>query len=338
MKKDFETFYNDINNQELNDTWEKAKKNNKRNKILSIVSIIITDIMIIYFLINNTSSNFLKVFNEAKNAMINIGAIFPYLFIGIFFLIIDIIIYIIIHVIFSKSNSMYNKQFKDIVVNALLKNFFSEVNYIPKKSMPENIYNEGKYEMYDRYYSDDYMDATIDNKYRIKMAEITTKEERQVEDKEKRLVEDSDGNTITETVTLFKGLFAKIDIEKSINNELRISNNIIFSKKNKLNMDSQEFEKYFDVTSTDKIIGMQLLTHDIMDILINYRKELGKEFDIYIKDDVMYIRLHVGEMFEAKFNKKTSIDKDKLQTYYTGVEFIDKLSRNMIEVVEETQI
>ena len=319
MKLDFENFYNTINSSELKDTWENAKKETSRKNKISIVTIIVIDILIIYYFINKT------------NFFINNIGYVSYIFGIVLLLIIDLIIYTILNIGFSKNNGIYNKQFKEIIIDKLFKNFFSDADYIPKKSMPEIIYMEGQYEAdYNEYYSDDYMEATIENKYPIKMAEVTTKKFEEVKDK--------DGNTETKETILFSGLFAVINMKKSINNELKIVPNSIISLKEKLNMDSQEFEKYFDVYSTDKIIGMQLLTHDIMDLLVDLKRQFGKQFDIVIKNNTMYIRLHVGNMFEAKVNKKEVVDKSILNKYFNVLEYIDLLSKEMIKVVEETQI
>jgi hypothetical protein len=103
-------------------------------------------------------------------------------------------------------------------------------------------------------------------------------------------------------------------------------------------MDSDEFEKYFDVSSTNQIIGMQLLTHDIMDMLVDFRKQLKMPLDILIRDDTMYIRLHVGKMFEAKFNKNSVIDKQIAEKYFNIVNFIYTLSKKMLQTIEETEI
>ena len=103
-------------------------------------------------------------------------------------------------------------------------------------------------------------------------------------------------------------------------------------------MDSDEFEKYFDVSSTNDIVGMQILTHDIMDMLVDFRNKLKMPLDILIREDIMYIRLHVGKMFEAKFNKNAVIDKQILQRYFDIVNFIYSLSKKMIKTIEETEI
>lgn len=320
MKNDFESFYNNINQDEMRIHWEEARIEKKRKTKIAIILILIIDLTIIWLV-----SRQIGGFNTNK-----LG-IFPGIAMCIPIIAIDIIIFAITTHMFSKNTIKYNDVFKEKVINSIFKNFLYDVDYIPKKQMPQDIYKEGKYDgYYNRYYSDDYLEAIIDNKYNIKMAEITTEH---VE-----TTTDSDGDTHTETTTIFSGLFAKINIGKSIDSELRIKQNGTLFKKNRLEMDSQEFEKYFDVSSTNQIIGMQLLTHDIMDLLLDFRIQLKKPLDILIRGDIMYIRLHIGEIFEAKINKKSILDKERIEKYFNIVNFIYSLCKKMIQVVEETQI
>ena len=320
MEKDFESFYSkNINEYELNDIWENTKQEKRKRKIISIPTLLIVDLLLI-FGFTNIFSNFGTRYG-----------LFPYIFIILPILIIDVFILAIISLAFSKKTRLYNDVFKEKVMDKIFNNFLNDSDYIPKKEMPQSIYREGKYDgYYNRYYSDDYVEGNIDDKYLIKMAEVTTEHE--------KTTTDSDGNTHTETTTIFSGLFAKINIGKSIKTELRIGTNRTISKKKRLEMDSDEFEKYFDVSSTNDIVGMQILTHDIMDMLVDFRKKLKMPLDILIRDDIMYIRLHVGKMFEAKFNKNAVIDKQILQRYFDIVNFIYSLSKKMIQIVEETEV
>ena len=320
MEKDFESFYSKcINENELNDIWENTKQEKKKKKLICIPLILIVDLLLI-FLFTNIFSNFGTRYG-----------LFPYIFIIPPILIIDVFILAIVSLAFSKKSRMYNDVFKEKVIEKIFKNFLNDADYIPKKQMPQAIYREGKYDgYYNRYYSDDYVEGNIDDKYLIKMAEITTEHE--------ETKTDSDGDTHTETTTIFSGLFAKINIGKSIETELRIGTNRTISKRERLEMDSDEFEKYFDVSSTNDIVGMQILTHDIMDMLVDFRNQLKMPLDILIRDDIMYIRLHVGKMFEAKFNKNAVIDKQNAQKYFNIVNFIYSLSKKMIKTIEETEI
>ena len=320
MEKDFDSFYSkSINENELNDIWENTKQEKKRRKLISVPLILTVDLLLIFWF-TNIFSNFGTRYG-----------LFPYIFIILPILIIDVFILAIISLAFSKKSRLYNDVFKEKVMDKIFKNCLNDADYIPKKQMPQSIYREGKYDgYYNRYYSDDYVEGNIDDKYLIKMAEVTTEHE--------KTTTDSDGNRHTETTTIFSGLFAKINIGKSIKTELRIGTNRTISKKKRLEMDSDEFEKYFDVSSTNDIVGMQILTHDIMDMLVDFRNKLKMPLDILIRDDIMYIRLHVGKMFEAKFNKNAVIDKQILQRYFDIVNFIYSLSKKMIKTIEETEI
>ena len=51
-------------------------------------------------------------------------------------------------------------------------------------------------------------------------------------------------------------------------------------------MDSNEFEKYFDVKATNQILGMQLLTADVMQDLIDFQNENNIRYDIVIENEL----------------------------------------------------
>lgn len=250
-----------------------------------------------------------------------------------FIFIIDTVIYVIITLIsgFSKEYKELNTQYKNIVIKKIINNFYDNLEYFPYKSMPEYIYENAGYEYYDCYSSDDYFEAQINNKYSIQMAEVLTKE--------KREHEDANGEKREEEIIEFNGLFAKIILDKNINSELRIMQNGKFLlDKNKLNMDSSEFEKYFDVKTTNKIIAMQLLTSDVMEELIKFEDKTKMKYDIYIKNDELYLRFHSGAMFEIENLKKEILDKELIEKYFYILNFTYNLSNKLINIINDTQI
>lgn len=207
--------YNKIingNNEELFIKWNEAVKERKKLNIITIIILTIVDIIIL-----NIGSRIIYSSNMAN-------------FIAI--LIVDIVLYSI-SLAFGKKKKEFNKEFKTNIVNKIISNFYDNLEYFPDKMMPRHIYNEPCYEEYDEYYSEDYMEAKVDSKYEIIMAEVLTEE---IE-----TYTDSDGDRQTSKTTLFHGLFAKIDMQKSINSTLDIKPNLKFNliKKNKLEMDSR---------------------------------------------------------------------------------------------------
>lgn len=304
MKKEFEELYQNLqskNTEEIQVLWEEVKKENKKKNTIFIFVAIIFCI----FIFNTVGFSFHSV---------------PLVFMAFVFT------YIILTLLFSKNTAKFNQIFKEKIINNLINNFYDEIDYIPKKEMPRNIYDEARYqELYNRYYSDDYFEGKLDGKYFVKMAEIKTVQE----------TTDSDGDT--NRVTRFHGLFTKIELNKSINSELVIHQNTLFSGKHKLEMDSQEFEKYFDVTSTNKIIGMQILTPEVMELLVDFLKTTQIQFDISIYNSKMYIRFETGSMFEMSSIKKGAFDKKTLERYYNILSFTYTLPKYIINIIEQTE-
>lgn len=135
-------------------------------------------------------------------------------------------------------------------------------------------------------------------------------------------------------------MFAKIIIDKSINSKLRIAQGYSGFLKNpdKLEMDSSEFEKVFNVYASDKIIGMQILTADIMDDILEFRNKTKDEFDIYINEDKIYLRFCCGSLFEPHFKKKEILDEKSLKLYYDILNFTFELTNKIIKVINDVEI
>lgn len=314
MKK-FEDLYNEISvNNELKESWEQAKEEERKVKTVTIpVYIIITIILLIVI---------------KKFIGFNIMAI-P--FAGFIIIFVNLMVFMISQ-LFRKQTRRYNNVFKKVVIEKLIENFYDNIEYFPNKEMPERIYEEAEYnEDYDEYYSDDYIEAKINNEYDIEMAEIGTV---RIE-----TTEDSEGNKKTRTIPIFGGLFAKIVIDKSINSKLEIKQDGShrFSK-DRLEMDSSEFEKYFDVSATNNIIGMQLLTADVMEELVDFENKTNMKYDIVINNNNIYLRFHCGPMFEPEALKKGIIDKKDIQKYFYMLNFTYNLSNKIIKLINETEI
>ena len=100
---------------------------------------------------------------------------------------------------------------------------------------------------------------------------------------------------------------------------------------------SQEFEKYFDIKATNQILGMQLLTHEVMELLVDFLKTAQIQFDISIYNSTMYIRFETGSMFELASIKKGAFDKKTLERYYNILSFTYTLSKYIINIIEQTE-
>ena len=128
-------------------------------------------------------------------------------------------------------------------------------------------------------------------------------------------------------------------MDKSINGELKILRNgsANFDKK-QLRMDSSEFEKYFDVSASDKILGMRLLTADVMEELIAFVNKTNMMYDVIIKGNVLYLRFRCGRMFEPSNFKKGHLDQETLRKYFYMLNLTYNLSNKITKTVEEFEV
>lgn len=316
--KSFENLYSEISeNQYMKNAWKEARNQEKKiNKICSIISIIVIFLLLLV--------------NILKNGFLELN--FINIFIGLIVLFITNLIIYIISDSFRKKEKEYNIIFKEFAIKNLIKNFYDNLEYFPQKGIPQRIYDEANYnERYDKYYSDDYIEAKLKNKYDIDIAEVKTQQETTYKDR--------NGDKKTTITTKFHGIFAKIVINKSIQSELRISPNGAYSSSNnRLEMDSSEFEKYFDVSATNKIIGMQLLTADIMEELIEFINKTNMLYDIVISNNIIYLRFHCGAIFESTSLKKGIVDKKILERYFYILNFTYNLSNKIINFILDTEI
>lgn len=241
------------------------------------------------------------------------------------------VISIMLIVIISAANKgKYTTMFKQKVIEPFIKNIDENLSYNPTKGIASVLYRQGEFEYFDRYSSEDGIEGILDGKYAIRMAEVHTED----------VSRDSDGHT--HTYTLFHGIFGNVECAKDIGTELKIHSDKgmlgnLFKGKTKIEMDSSEFEKHFDVYAENQIIAMQILTSDIMDMMIKFREESKIKYELTIKSNQIYIRFHTGEVFEPKMFTN-SLDYDMLKRYYDIIDFVFKVSREINKVIENTEI
>lgn len=137
----------------------------------------------------------------------------------------------------------------------------------------------------------------------------------------------------------YEGIFSVSKLNYYVDNELRIYNSpyAINSTKNKVEMDSSDFEKYFNVNSSSEILSMQILTHDVMDDLVNFYKEYNIDLEIVIKGNNIYIRFDTGAMFEPNILKK-STDMNTLWVYYKIIKFITNFTNKTNKLIANLDI
>ena len=325
--KTIDEIYSELqNDEELNKAWREAKIQNENIKKIIISIFLIIDVVIVWMLLKSS---------------INSGDTIIYMMFIV--LVVNFVLGAIVFGITSmgKKQTEFNKQYKNKVINRIIKNFYDNSEYFPDKLMPEYIYLQPQYEYYNRYHSHDYFEALIDNCYSIQMAEVLAEEVKEsIDDYIDRYIEGKEEKKKKEVIVKFNGLFAKIDMGKSINCELRImQDGKLALEENRLDMDSSEFERYFDVKASNQIIAMQILTADVMEELVKFEKETKMKYDIYIRNNELYLRFHEGSLdVNIGKIKDEVLDKKVLGRYFYMINFTYNLSTKLIETINNIEI
>ena len=250
--------------------------------------------------------------------------------IPVLFTIIIIIFAIWLLISYSKQRAAYTSYYKRTIIKKFIESYSETLKYFPEQGIERGLYNEANFDgYYDRYHSDDLVRGTILENYPIMMGEVHTERE--------ETSTDSDGHTTTTYVTLFHGVFSAVELPKGIQFVLNIRKNAllsnVFKGKNKLDMDSSDFEKIFDVNTTDKIQSMRILTSDVMQKLIDFKNKNK----ITIKSNTLYIRYATGAVFEPNIFRN-DMNFDKLKKYYDIIYFTmglaEEFAKNMAEFDE----
>ena len=243
-----------------------------------------------------------------------------------------LMISVIVLIILSMFNkSKFNKLYKEKVISKLVKEYDSNLKYNQNLNITSGIYKQAEFESYNNYHSDDLIYGNLDGKIKIQIGDVRTEME----------TTDSEGNS--STVVLFRGLFSQANLNQNIGTVIKIRSDKgklekLLSKKSLMQMDSQVFEKEFDVFAQDKIIAMRILTSDILDYMITFKNENNVNFELTLKDQELYIRIHCQNMFESTSIFKDSIDKTALEKYYNYLNFICELNRKFYYTIEEKNI
>ena len=96
------------------------------------------------------------------------------------------------------------------------------------------------------------------------------------------------------------------------------------------------FGENFKVISEDKVLVYQLLTADVMEMLIEYREKYEIEFDVVFGKNIIYYRFHTGAMFEASMNESV-MNKENFYKYYMALNLIMELSEKTYRIFNELE-
>lgn len=315
--EEFENVY-----QKTKDVLGEEHEKNKRS--LTIFTIILFSALIILFCLCILYLHLIEMHINVSNWRIFI----LYGMISAFLLIASICLYRILKIQLNNK-----KVYEDILIPVIIKNIDKNLEYRKtspsKKDYVEQRYiaSEFDWKRYDIFECEDFLNGQLDGTIPFEMVELDIKKK----------VKNKDGKS--EYETMFNGLFVVSQISKNICENIKISSDKfkLFESFDKTVLDSREFEKIFNVYSSDKLMAMRILSSDTMEALTTFYSKYKIDFEILIKKNMLYLRFFTGNLFEYK-NLKSMLNKKELFLYYITVKFVTELTKKINDVVSITEI
>lgn len=218
----------------------------------------------------------------------------------------------------------YKKDFKNIFVRYALEKSFSEVVYQPEYGISrDEIAETNSIYLGDRFTSNDYINAKLDG-LKVELSDIIIEEQHT----------DSDGHTYYSVI--YKGRWMIFEFDRKFVSNVTVAedkfrnlkNRSLFSKSNKVEMESIEFNKIFDVYCNTE--------HEAFYILTPHMQERLKRINDSIPGKLVFIffnnKLHIGinsgkDSFEPSLIKKIDEQQTMLE--------VNKEVNEIISLVKE---
>lgn len=225
----------------------------------------------------------------------------------------------------------YRQMYKINIIQNLVKSYSEGLNYNSKYGVSISDYVSSNFPGYfNKFHSEDLIQGNIDNEFNIKMSEIKL-------EKEETTI-DGDGNTTTNSVIVFRGIYGFVDIRDKMPPYFYVSNDKKMNKYNdfRIEVDSAEFEKYYDLYSEDKIRTMQVFTAELIEEFNRAREELKATMELKSERGRIYFRIPMKDLFEAPDFSKT-LDFNKMYNNFKVIDSPIRLISKLIENVNEVQ-
>lgn len=235
-------------------------------------------------------------------------------------------------IFFIYGNQNYRKIYKKCVIEALIKECNPSLNFDPTIGITQREYLASKFDnSFNEYVSEDRVYGNLKAGGRFQFSEVATYSVNRYQDE--------DGNTVEDKAETYRGMYGIARLENNLGSKIFISSDSMFRRynKNRIEVDSYEFEKYYDCVSDDKITAMRIFTSELIEKYIDIRKGNRYDFELKIENNVIYFRYKCGQIFEPP-TIGMGLDKSLIEKYfnliYYPLEILEKTVENINSVVK----
>ena len=289
---------------------EKAIYDNKRKKFFIDFCIYLYLIVMIFIFIT-----FHQNFNSLEDML------FPFVIVAITT---EIVFLIIANFVYPKISRSVKSQFKGVILHRIANAFNFNYSYrSPLKA--EDFLESGFDNDFDFFRSEDMLTGTLNNGSHVILSEILLT-------KEVTVIDDS-GMASKEERTQYDGVYAKITIPNAYYALMELKQNDITQKfaKKRVEMESNEFEKKYDIIANDRIQALKVFNADVIDAILKSDQLGVKKLEIKIQYGTMYMRFP-RKIFLEMSGENKFMRKD-IQKYYDEIGIILDLIEQVTDSV-----
>lgn len=303
MKKSFEDSFNESFEQIYNKIYASCKASlqdvkNKNNKCMLVLILI----MIVV--------NFVVYIHPTYKTGIGLS------------ISISVCIFMIIAI---SANANYRRLYKQYVIQGIIKGYNEKYYYDAKLGVMKTEYLLSDFDRsFDEFYSEDRVYGKLENGENFQMSEVVT-----------HVVErtrDDDGNVREDRTETFRGLYGIIRLQRNTLSEIHIKSNSNFRKysKDRVEMESSEFEKYYDCMTVDKISTMRVFTSDLIEKYLEITKYYNNVIEVKISQDRIFFRFKTNQLFEPPMFT-SGLSKELLKSYFRVIYYPIEIMKATIE-------
>lgn len=205
---------------------------------------------------------------------------------GIFGPIVIVVISVIIFITcINNKSKIFSSFYKEEVVDEIIHAFCTNATYSPNNGVGEDLFrNSGLFTSPDRYHAEDLIEGCLDKTSFI-CSEVHAEERR---------ARSTKNGVQYYWEDIFKGFLFIADFHKEFQGETTILRNSFFKVKmgtSRVKMENPDFEKVFDVFSTNQIEACYLITPSMMERMLKLDSNFKKGVTISFRNSTILVAI-----------------------------------------------
>lgn len=224
-----------------------------------------------------------------------------------------LLVILVTGIVFHLEGGLLSPRYKKELIGKLVEELIENGKYEPQEGLSEEAFRQTDlFNRPDRYHSEDLISGQA-GKTSFCFAEVHAEE--------RHTTTNSKGQTRTTWTTLFKGFMFVADFNKDFAGHTVVLRDsfLNFARGNRVKLENVEFEKHFDVFSTDQVEARYILTPSMMERILGLDKVFGQDLLLsFLQSKVVIMVKSSRNHFESSLTRSVN-ERATLQEEYNTI-------------------